>query len=142
MRRRESAQRVLVLAMLVGVGAVGCAGLGNRVDGTLIEVIDTGVGDTAAIVVELDEGELAGSTDVVVNFSLDVLRCIEGGEATTEDLRPGVDVRAQRFDSDEIDTATLQPSAARTWRSSATDDPIARVPAGRARRRLLHRSVL
>ena len=54
---------------------------------------------------EPDEGDLIGSTDVQLNFGLDLLRCIGGGQATAGDLRPGIDVRAQRFDSDEIDTS-------------------------------------
>ena len=104
MRLVPKARCTLLGASLVVVVLAGCAGLGNRVDGTLVEVLDTGEPGMAAVIVELDEGDLIGSTDVQLNFDLDVLRCIEGGEATADDLRPGIDVRAQRFDSDEIDT--------------------------------------
>ena len=90
-------------ATLVAVASAGCAGLGNRVDGTLVEVLDTEDPEVAAVIVELDEGDLNGSTDVQLSFDLDVLRCIEGRDGTRADLRPGVDIRAQRFDSDDID---------------------------------------
>jgi hypothetical protein len=71
----------------------------------VVEVLDTEDPEMAAVIVELDEGDLIGSTNVQLSFDLDVLRCIEGGEATQADLRPGIDVRAQRFDSNEIDTS-------------------------------------
>lgn len=67
-------------------------------------MLDTEDPEMAAVIVELDEGDLIGSTDVQLNFDLGVLRCIDGGEAAAADLRPGIDVRAQRFDSDEIDS--------------------------------------
>lgn len=103
MRRHLGRPRcAFAAAALVGAVATGCAGSGNRLDGTLVEVQDTGEPGTTAVLVELDEGDLNGSTDVRVTFDLEVLRCIEGGDATPDDLRPGIDVRAQRFDSDEI----------------------------------------
>lgn len=93
----------LLTATLVAIATVGCAGLGNRVDGTVVQVLDTEDPEMAAVIVELDEGDLNGSTDVQLSFELDVLRCIDGGEVTAADLRPGIDIRAQRFDSDDID---------------------------------------
>ncbi len=103
MRLLPRTRCTVLTALLVAVVLAGCAGLGNRVDGTLVEMLETDDPGMAAVIVELDEGDLIGSTDVQLNFDLDVLRCIEGGEVTTDDLRPGIDVRAQRFDSDEID---------------------------------------
>lgn len=103
MRLSPGPRSPLFTAALVAVALVGCGGLGNRVDGTLVEVLDTEDPEIVAVIVELDEGDLAGSTDVQLSFDLDVLRCIEGGEATQADLRPGIDIRAQRFDSDDID---------------------------------------
>lgn len=99
----------LVTTVLVTISLAGCAGLGNRVDGTLVEVQEWEEPDTAAILVELDEGDIIGSTDVLLIFDLDVLRCIEGGEASADDLRPGIDVRAQRTDNDAIESMDPPP---------------------------------
>lgn len=97
--------RAAATAVLCAAMGAGCAGLSNRVDGTLIDVLNTEDPALIAILVELDEGDIIGSTDVVVTFDPEVLRCIEGRDATREDLRPGIDVRAQRVDSDEVDAS-------------------------------------
>ena len=98
--RRRLAAIVLVTSVLVA-----CAGVSTRVDGTLVTVVNTGDPDNVAVVVEPDEGDQVGSTDVEVVFDLEDLRCIEGREATLDDLRPGIDVRARRSDSSEIETS-------------------------------------
>lgn len=109
MRSPPPGRSTLLVATLVVVASAGCAGIGNRVDGTLVEVQEWEEPDTAAILVELDEGDIIGSTDVLLIFDLDVLRCIEGGDATPDDLKPGIDVRAQRTDNDAIDSMDPPP---------------------------------
>lgn len=57
MRGSPDLRSPLLTATLVAIASVGCAGLENRVDGTLVEVLDTGGPETAAVIVELDEGD-------------------------------------------------------------------------------------
>ena len=101
--RRDLAPAATLVVVAVALPLVGCAAVDGHVSGTVTQVLDTEDPSTRALVVELDEGTVAGSRVVHLTYDRAVAQCLGGGDLEVEELAPGSEVRAVLFDSGDVD---------------------------------------